>query len=324
MEDEIICYILNRDGELYKKEDWINDYKKWIHSLFDPKKKDQELCIDPYKDPDGNCKQFYDKLVSFLNNREDKVKLGEKYTYEFCDTDPFGIEVRKKVSDGKSGVLFYLKSDQFGFSVPSKNKDHPYDIFIEQCDNDKRDTELENVAKWIYYSRTLGGSFLWPMEIGIDGEWINNPRYNMARGGAKGSAGKKQYHIEDRVDLTLLEIKQVYDGCGINMLANNILYRNCFSSPNMRKWLLHFGTFKNYVEFFCFDDCFIDMKTMKPYDITRSNNSLLDNKPEEYMKKKIFINKESMMSKDDLGNMFDEVKKRIIDRTKKMNEYSTS
>ena len=46
-----------------------------------------------------------------------------------------------------------------------------------------------------------------------------------------------------------------------------------------------------------------------PYDITQSNNCILNIEPKEYMKRKIFIDKKSVMSKKNLENMFNEVKK---------------
>ena len=53
----------------------------------------------------------------------------------------------------------------------------------------------EFLTKYVYTTRTLGGSFLWPES------WHRD--YNMGRG--------NRSYIEDRVDLTLLEIKHYFE-----------------------------------------------------------------------------------------------------------------
>jgi hypothetical protein len=71
-----------------------------------------------------------------------------------------------------------LKSDQFGFSVPKTENDHepkklmrhPYVIYYEnKTDKEKA---LKNIVNWVYKTRSIGGSFLWPEEEGF-----NQPPY---------------------------------------------------------------------------------------------------------------------------------------------------
>lgn len=57
------------------------------------------------------------------------------------------------------------------------------------------DAIAEFLANYVYKTRTLGGSFLWPKSL--------CSTYNKSRG--------IRNYIEDRVDLTLLEIKHIYE-----------------------------------------------------------------------------------------------------------------
>jgi hypothetical protein len=103
--------------------------------------------------------------------------------------------------------------------------------------------------------------------------WVENPYINVARGGSnpidengKFSSRFKNYWIEDRVDLTLLEIKKAIEKGG------DLCNRNIQGS-NMEKWLGHFGSFKKYVEFFCFEP-FVDTKgKYTPFDITQEKEN---------------------------------------------------
>ena len=167
-ENDLKCYIVkdNKSKEDYyynKFSDWEGEYVQ-----------NGELVYRKYKDPDteeSRSYEFYEKLTKFLNIQENssKYQLKGKYTYKFNYTNPYGIEVREKSNDSRdmkkeieSGPLFYLKSDQFGFSRPSTEKKHPYDSYLEK--SSYSETSKENVAKWLYETRRLGGSFLWPME----------------------------------------------------------------------------------------------------------------------------------------------------------------
>ena len=327
------CYIV-KDNK--SKEDYYNKFSDWEGEYV----QNGELVHRKYKDPDteeSRSYEFYEKLTKFLNIQENssKYQLKGKYTYKFNYTNPYGIEVREKSNDPRdknkeieSGPIFYLKSDQFGFSRPSKEHKHPYDSYLEK--SSYSETSKKNVAKWLYETRRLGGSFLWPMEQKTCGIWDSNPEYNIRRGGTKFRKGGS--YIEDRVDLTLLEIKQVMDYIGFDHqeLEGNILWNCCLPEPNMIKWLRHFGNFETYVKFFCFED-FVEKKSKnghtlyRPIDIVKSNlnkNKKKDNKvtiDEDYYSRK----ERSDFSIYDKGHkdmetMFNNVNILITRRTKTM------
>ncbi len=268
----------------------------------------------PYYDPDGSDKRkmrtcsYYWELTQFLNKREiwlERGRVGEtRYKYIAPNNCKKPEEVEKKgqekgsdtneiIIKGKNNEeKFRLKSDQFGFSVGEKKREeifdkHPYGYLcklVEKEKKEEKDRVYGVIAECIYHTRTLGGGFLWQVDAGTQNGIYE---YNSGRG--------KPY-IEDRVDLTLLEIKHLFDWIELEMpeenaqkkeavdLFNRIgdetkngLYakvKKCKERPGVSeyiKWLLHFGTFENYIKFFCFDE-FVDSKykTWMPFDIMES------------------------------------------------------
>lgn len=115
----------------------------------------------------------------------------------------------------------------------------------------KSDKKPETVAKflseYVYTTRTLGGSFLWPED------WYKG--YNMERG--------NESYIEDRVDLTLLEIKHIYK---FRELENQLIYGKDYLFKRYKnqyadKWFGFFDSFEDYVDFFMFNDFVEDIST---------------------------------------------------------------
>lgn len=240
-------YLKNKKDDTYYEnlQDWNSAYIPFLTNFFIHG--NWERKNEPYEDPDSTAEEFYKALRIFLQAQEDSYRdlLNGHFKYEF--DFPY-IKVEKETNEeGIYEQLFYLKSDQFGFSRPSDKKSHPYDTYIEMCSN--KENAIENVARWIYESRTIGGAFLWPLEVDEKGELYNrnNPPYNMRRGGSCKGGSK----IEDRVDLTLFEIKMLLDGKHNNKV---ILERVSRDGTNMKKWLDHFKSFETYISFFCFDD----------------------------------------------------------------------
>lgn len=229
-------------------KDWNSVYIPFLNDFFIDAKVDWDR--EPYKDPDSietGAEEFYKAMTFFLQAQEASHRnlLNGHFKYEF--DFPY-IKVEKETNtEGEYEHLFYLKSDQFGFSRPSKDKSHPYDTYIEKSKNKKN--AIENVSRWIYESRTIGGAFLWPLEVNQKGELNNNPPYNINRGGSC----KKGNYIEDRVDLTLLEIMMVLEGKQNDKV---ILKKASGNDTNMKKWLNHFTSFDVYASFFCFDKFF--------------------------------------------------------------------
>lgn len=276
----------------------------------------------PYNDPDCNSLDFcsyYWELTQFLNERETWLKeiMKEKYeAYEYAA--PVNCKKKKQGKNkypgsDKNEIIVYcngeeklrLKSDQFGFSVGADQSGfdiHPYGTL---CDRARVKTEDEKmrvykvIAECIYRTRTLGGGFLWSVNANIWDE------YNKKRGGSRNKWEKnRKYYIEDRVDLTLLEVKHLFewicpdgkareeeffkdsklwDRCEYRddilfQIIKEKMQRNDSKERNDNQeskgvldyiqWLRHFGTFANYMKFFCFDD-FADKQSM-PLDIVES------------------------------------------------------
>lgn len=251
-------YLKKSDSDTYYEnlEEWKKDYKPFLEQLFSLKTNSKKIYLDPYQDPDSHktdAEEFYREMTVFLNAQEKAFQnlLNGHFKYELEEpaNRKFDFPYIKVVEETneKRKPLFYLKSDQFGFSFPSSERGgHPYNCYIATSIN--KEQAIDNVSKWIYESRSIGGVFLWPLEINKQGNPITNPMYNITRGGScvRGS------YIEDRVDLTLLEIKTVLDGEDSSLLADQ--YKN-----NMKIWLDHFKSFDIYTSFFCFDKMFLEV-----------------------------------------------------------------
>lgn len=230
-------YIVNKQNERFEYNDWKEKYTNFLIKYYK-----NEECESVYNDPDDvRHKEFYEDLTVFLNDRENRLqkKLKDKWIYEF-NLDNDGI----KVKDKDNNWIFTIFSDQFGFSAPNNNKDkkYPYDIYARINEYNKK--ALEKIANYVYYARTLGGSFLWPVDGGKG--------YNKRRGGKETSKG---YYIEDRVDLTLLEIKNCYENNYTNTYLKNYL------SNSMQTWFDHFKSYETYIDYFMLDS-FVDKNYM--------------------------------------------------------------
>ncbi len=254
---ELDCYATKNARMKLDDKEYRQKYKKWLDLYWE--------CIDtnPYVDPDmlenehkriNPC--FYADLGTFLNQRK-----GRKYHY--TENDKF-------MSDD-TGINFI--SDQFGFSAPKIILNHPYDIYLQKCKKAKlsKDKAIENVINWVMVSRTIGGSFLWPDDI-----W---EPYNRVRG--------TRSYIQDRVDLTLLEIKHYLDNQ--ENVEGDIL--KVKDNSHGQKWLADFASFEDYVDYFYLnpfvtEEIINNKKHYKIYDIVHSNIVLnkfkyLDEKSQE-------------------------------------------
>lgn len=297
-----ITYILDKNGKRFEKEEWEKVYVDYLQKLYNDPNNDYE---NPYNDPDSiesSNYEFYKSLEKFLKIQEEKLnaKLKEKWTYKFnAEKENYGIQVKDT-----NGELFVIFSDQFGFSAPSIKKNHPYDVYAEINNYDI--SCLKQISEYIYCSRKLGGSFLWPINGGKD--------YNRNRGGTKDSTNK--YYIEDRVDLTLLEVKKYYDKKLDDSIdtKNDILSR--YLTDDMKHFLDHFIDFKTYVEFFCFND-FGENNMPISLLSNKDNTNLLDGL--SWKRLMINRNKDQGYSKE-LEIVFNSLKEMINNRTEKMEE----
>lgn len=299
----------NEEITLYEPENYRKNYKAYLVGLLtkdyefcenndEAKKKRNKLVLELgndgkmiknksersyklYIDPDAKeNKGFYRDLSNFLNAASWKNK---KKLYFKANEAPYGmITVYYKDKKGKEHH-FTLHSDQLGFSaVPwiYFRKDYPLSRYLEmqknkldklknKSDKLKNKSDIDVVAdfltKYVYTTRTIGGSFLWPES------WYKG--YNMSRGNGreikdkiiKGNAG----YIEDRVDLTLLEIKHYFEYRELDdkkkfKYSGDILFRY-YDNLDAQTWFGFFDSFEDYVDFFMFND-FVDKdKQTKEY-----------------------------------------------------------
>lgn len=262
----------NKGKEETEKYEFVKKYAEWIEEP-------QGTC--PFEDPDevGNNPQFYSDITKFLTKQK-----GNYFDKEWEFKEPTNLEDKSRKKPGDRTITvqkdendyLYLTSDQFGFSANKDIYDNKNDRlknqypFVKYVKNYGGTDSL--VGDTIWYTRTIGGSFLWP-KVDQNG-WRS--LYNTNRG--------VRSYIEDRVDLTLYEIKEYLDyrniinqGSEKEEHKNNLLYntiekanikeasacKDCnnecdrchkVEGNDLKKWLSIFKNFKTYVDFFCFDD----------------------------------------------------------------------
>lgn len=338
-----ICMKTNEEITSYEPENFEENYKAYLVDLLStnyktyPNKEDAEkerkriweqlggseiAYSDIYIDPDNKKnEEFYRELSNFLNVSRISRKNNKILSFE-ANEAPYGmITVHYNGQNGKE-YGFRLHSDQLGFSaVPCIyfRNNYPLSRYLEMQKNklDKRknksnkatDAVADFLAGYVYTTRTLGGSFLWPES------WYK--AYNMSRGNGS--------YIEDRVDLTLLEIKHIYK---FRELENQLIYGKDhllkqYKNQYADKWFGFFDSFEDYVDFFMFNDFVEDIST---------------NGKKEYMPINILTGKrfktdypgyEMDTLKDikeyKLKEMLERVRDMVANRTKKMedliNEY---
>lgn len=210
------------------------------------------VCNNIYIDPDYKKNEdFYRALSNFLNAANSHRK--NKLSFEAYETPDEMISVYYNKGRKDEKKYFSLQSDQLGFSaVPwiYFSTKYPLSRYLEMQKNklDKDpDAIAEFLANYVYKTRTLGGSFLWPKSL--------CSTYNKSRG--------IRNYIEDRVDLTLLEIKHIYK---FRELENQLIYGKDYLFKRYKnqyadKWFGFFDSFEDYVDFFMFNDFVEDIST---------------------------------------------------------------
>lgn len=100
----------------------------------------------------------------------------------------------------------------------------------------KKKIDSDKVGEYILNCRTIGGHIFWPK--------------------CRGSINQKKAYVNDRMDITLCELKDYY----LKPNYDNCLYskplRNAFS--RQKKWLQKFGNFEGFVDFFLLKGSFVD------------------------------------------------------------------
>lgn len=207
------------------------------------------VCNNIYIDPDGKKNtDFYSALSDFLNAASCEHR--KDLLFKTNGLSKKGIMVYRK-KDKKE--YFTIQSDQLGFSaVPwiYFSTQYPLSRYFEMQKNEEA---AKFLTDYVLATRTLGGSFLWPES------WYKG--YNMNRGNGR--------YIEDRVDLTLLEIKHYFEYRDLDdkkkfKYRRDILFSR-YIIPDAQTWFGFFDSFEDYVDFFMFND-FVDKdKQTKEY-----------------------------------------------------------
>lgn len=231
------------------------DLRKKGEIIKDRSERSYKLYIDP--DNKKNDK-FYSDLSNFLNAARINRKNNKILSFE-ANEAPYGmITVYYKDKYGNK-QHFTVHSDQFGFSaVPCIyfRKNYPLSRYLEMQKNKSKEGQkaiAEFLANYVYTTRTIGGSFLWPETL--------HEQYNKHRGNGS--------YIEDRVDLTLLEIKHYFEYRELDdkkkfKYSGDILF-GYYDNLDAQTWFGFFDSFEEYVDFFMFND-FVDKdKQTKEY-----------------------------------------------------------
>lgn len=216
-----------------------------------------------YNDPDKKENvDFYNDLSDFLNAASCEHR--KDLLFKANGLSKKGIMVYRK-KDKKE--YFTIQSDQLGFSADTWiyfSTKYPLSRYLEmqknKLDKLKNKSDIDVVAdfltKYVYTTRTIGGSFLWPES------WYK--AYNMNRGNGKNNKSDNKDnnkdnnigYIEDRVDLTLLEIKHIYEFRKLEKLlpyGGDILFQE-YKNNDAQTWFGFFDSFEDYVDFFMFND----------------------------------------------------------------------
>lgn len=316
--NELFTYCaLDKDGKnIIAKISEMNDWKKVYVESF-KKSYISELQIPNtvrafYCDPDTTYKKdydhhFFERLVIFLNVQETKFRKKLKGIYKYIFEEGQGIKVIE-VRKNKTKKLFYLRSDQLGFSVPTSVKIHPYDLYIKRSESPE--CAVSQVAEWVISSRTIGGSFLWPFSF--------YETYNMRRGGTIKS--NRSHYIQDRVDLTLWEIYYWYNKNEKSTIMTRV--KNEQAKEDLKKWLSHFKDFETYIEFFCFEAFVSKEKSIKSANLRPINILTGKNEEPKWGEKgenpKIEIT--SDLEFNTIEEMLKELNKKILIRSEKMEQ----
>lgn len=250
-----------------------------------------------YNDPDKKENvDFYNDLSDFLNAASCEHR--KDLLFKANGLSKKGIMVYRK-KDKKE--YFTIQSDQLGFSADTWiyfSTKYPLSRYFEMQKNKEA---AKFLTDYVLATRTLGGSFLWPESLYKD--------YNPGRGCAK---------IEDRVDLTLLEIKHFYEYRG------DLLFRQ-YKNPDAYTWFGFFKSFEDYVDFFMFNDFVkeIDKNGKKEYmPINILTGKAFETEYPGYKTNTL----KGIKDEKQLKEMLERVRDMVEKRTKKMedliNEYN--
>lgn len=308
----------------YYEIESLNSFEKDYYDFLtkvEQNKADYKYSEGSYIDPDSvndvNKVSFYNHLTCFLNHQEKE----NKKNYCFLSPDDAPLTKQEKEYDrykdkhDKSiitvmqddNVLFRLKSDQFGFSAAETkydNNKYPLAKLLRLCQNsesEEQDKVKKRITQYVKNTRTIGGSFLWPVPLEGNRDFC----YNRLRG----------RWLEDRVDLTLLEIKHALEGRYDNgEYASDMLYNQYRNEKlHIKTWLEHFGTFPEYVEYFMLEPF---VKDDMPINII-DGEPLHEDYIIEYRKKYNRQHIQTLTAKE-ICDMLERLERMILKRSEKM------
>lgn len=297
----------------FQKEGFSEDYNRTLNGL---------VSKTIYVDPDSVKfirTSFYNLLTEFLQKREQEfgkgflyippqlAKLSNKNGMQHESRDDYKIFVIENEE-----TQFRLTSDQFGFSAAEGIYSKPEKYFLakinylsKESQSEDREGVIKKLINYVENTRTLGGVFVWP----IPKEGRRNCSYNIRRGIAS--------YIEDRVDLTLLEIKHALDGDYKKEKHQNDILYNLYhnNTQNIRNWLEHFDSFDEYIRYFMLTDFVEDGM---PINIM-TGNPFCDEELKSYQESKHFQDKD--LSLKELLSILERLESMIVKRTQCMEDY---
>ncbi len=272
---------------VYKSDDvnrsWADSYSEYLKTGVKQKgynpgaDKRFVRSFNPYDDIDSTYKggvrvpEYYSDLTGFLN-----VRMKDRRFFEPSSGDEAPKDRSITFNIGEKTLA--LTSDLFGFSAPSRinggwNTTHPLDRLLSYGEN-----QYKYVAEYLYDTRTIGGAFIWPkIEVHRSNgtAWIS--KFNLKRGVKGGNLGS---YINDRVDLTLQEIKMFYqyykkyksdEQLIAAMREDDYVILKEADAGEICKWLGCFKTFNGFIDFFCFYDFVVDKKSCPINECTKND-----------------------------------------------------
>lgn len=312
----------------FQKKQFKEEYRKILNIEYQPDRDKHDfnkilksngmkaLYVDP-DCRDDNVILYYDLLTKFLDKREQTFKNdftfippGKAEQISEADKHLDVIDKFKIVVRQKNKTIFRLTSDQFGFTGYEQQyiaSDGYFNYPLARVNHlsrekspEEREQILDKLIHYVENTRTLGSAFVWPIHKSVD----RRCQYNINR-------GVKNY-IADRVDLTLLEIKHILDkkqNQGTNLLKNS--YNK---EKHMKKWLDHFASFDDYVEYFMFESFVKDGMPINIFTGEPFREDEID-----ACKNRIFQIKNLKL--DELLSMMERLESMIFERTESMERY---
>ncbi len=336
MENKEVKHYEDIRKKYLKQETWIKAYSLYLKNVDDPgnnntkpKPKSCYIDIDSVNTNGVKVHEYYEDLTYFLNIQNKEILKRDNTFFKKPDKEskrPGNLTIH--TSNDKKNNLgeIYLTSDTFAFSEPQLlssgewKTTHPLGAYLELCKTAKKKIQYDFIAQYLYDTRTIGGAFIWP-KIYTGGKWVSC--YNSKRGVKVRNLGS---YINDRVDLTLQEIKMFYHFSQENpeddkkiiekMNKNGYMLLKGKDADCLCRWLRYFGSFEDYVKFFCFEDFIvgdcnpINIITEKAIESIGLENPKID--------AKFYMNeyKDMLGNKKDIEKMLNFVSERILSRSR--------